>query len=38
MKELEDIFSTPEFKSLSWRKRMIIRLKIALIQAFNYGM
>ena len=38
MKELEDIFDTKEFKSLSWKKRFIIRLKVALIQTFNYGM
>ncbi len=36
--ELEDIFNTKEFKSLSWRKRLVIRLKVALIQTFNYGM
>jgi hypothetical protein len=38
MKELEDIFNTKEFKSLSWKKRMVIRFKVALIQTFNYGM
>jgi hypothetical protein len=34
MKELEDIFNTKEFKSLFWKKRMVI----SLIQTFNYGM
>lgn len=38
MKELEDIFDTKEFKSLPWKKRFIVRLKVALIQTFNYGM
>jgi len=38
MKELEDIFLTEEFKSLPWRKRFIIRLKVAFFQTINYGM
>jgi hypothetical protein len=37
MKELEDIYKTKEFKSLPWRKRIIIRLKIAFFQTINYG-
>ena len=35
MKELEDIFDTKEFKSLSWGQRLWIRLKVALIQTLN---
>lgn len=31
IKELEDIFNTKEFKSLSWRQRMWIRIKVAII-------
>jgi hypothetical protein len=38
MKELEDIFQTDEFKSLPWKKRFLIRLRIALIQTFNCGL
>jgi len=36
MKELEDIFLTKEFKSLPWKKRIIIRLKIAFFQTINF--
>lgn len=35
IKELEDIFNTKEFKSLSWRQRMWIRLKVAFIQTLG---
>ena len=35
MKELEDIFLTKEFKSLPWRKRFIIKLKVAFHQFVN---
>ena len=35
MKELEDIYKTKEFKSLPWRKRIIIRLKVAIYQFLN---
>jgi hypothetical protein len=31
IKELEDIFLTKEFKSLSWRQRLWIRIKVAII-------
>lgn len=33
--ELEDIFSTDEFKSLSWRQRTWIRIKVSIIQTFS---
>ena len=29
MCEIEDIFKTKEFRELSWRKRFMIRLKVA---------
>lgn len=29
MEQLEDIFNTKEFKALSWKQRMIIRIKVA---------
>ena len=35
MKELEDIFRTDEFKSLSWGQRFWIRLKVAFIQSIS---
>ena len=35
MEELEDIYKTKEFKSLSWRQRMWIRLKVAFIQTLS---
>jgi hypothetical protein len=35
IKELEDIFNTKEFKSLSWGKRLVIRLKVAFIQTIS---
>jgi hypothetical protein len=35
MNQLEDIFTTEEFKSLSWKKRVWIRVQVALIQTFN---
>lgn len=35
MKELEDIFDTKEFKSLSWGQRLWIRLKVAFIQTIT---
>lgn len=35
MKELEDIFSTEEFKALPWKKRAWIRFKIAFIQTIS---
>ncbi len=35
MQELEDIFSTPEFKSLPLGKRIWIRLKVAFIQTIS---
>jgi len=28
---LEDIFKTKEFKQLNWRKRLLVRIKVALI-------
>ena len=31
MQDLEDIFKTEEFKSLSWGKRIRIRIYVALI-------
>ena len=31
IKELEDIFLTKEFKSLSWRQRLWVRIKVAII-------
>lgn len=36
MKELEDIFYTEEFKKLSWRERVWIRIKVAFIQTISY--
>jgi len=36
MKELEDIFDTKEFKSLSWRERVWIRLKVAFITLIQF--
>jgi len=36
MKELEDIFETKEFKSLSKLQRLWIRIKVAFIQTLNY--
>lgn len=35
-KELEDIFNTEEFKSLSTWKRFKLRLKIAFFQSISY--
>ena len=35
MEELEDIFKTKEFKALPWKKRFIVRLKVALITMFE---
>ena len=32
MKELEDIYKTEEFKLLSWKQRLWIRIKVAFIQ------
>ena len=29
MKQLEDIFETKEFKELSWKKRLWIRIQVA---------
>lgn len=31
MNELEDIFQTEEFKSLNWKKRLWVRIKVAII-------
>jgi len=31
IKELEDIFLTKEFKALSWKQRLWIRIKVAII-------
>jgi len=31
MNELEDIFTTKEFKSLPWKQRLLIRIKVAII-------
>jgi len=31
MTELEDIFKTEKFKSLNWKQRMWIRVKVAII-------
>jgi len=36
MKELEDIFNTEEFKSLSFLKKIWIRLKVAFVTLFTY--
>jgi hypothetical protein len=33
--EIEDIFLTDEFKSLSWSKRLWIRIKVAFIVTIN---
>jgi hypothetical protein len=33
--EIEDIFLTDEFKSLSWSKRLWIRVKVAFIVTIN---
>jgi hypothetical protein len=33
--ELEEIFNTPEFKSLNWMRRVWIRIQVALIQTIN---
>jgi len=30
IKELEDIFLTKEFRALSWRQRLWIRIKVAI--------
>jgi len=35
MKELEDIFTTEEFKSLPYWNKIWIRIKIALIQTLS---
>ena len=35
MEELEDIFRTDEFKSLPWKQRFWIRLKVAFAQSIN---
>jgi hypothetical protein len=35
MEELEDIYKTEEFKSLSWRQRLWIRIKVAFIQTIT---
>lgn len=35
MNELEDIFSTEEFKKLPWKKRAWIRIQIAFIQTIK---
>ena len=35
MNELEDIFSTDEFKALPWRKRAWLRFRIAFIQTIS---
>ena len=35
IKELEDIFLTEEFKSLSMMQRLWIRIKVALIQTIS---
>lgn len=31
MTELEDIFKTEEFKSLNWKQKLWIRIKVAVI-------
>ena len=31
MNELEDIFKTEEFKSLNWKQKLWIRIKVAII-------
>lgn len=33
--ELEDIFHTKEFKALSWKQKLWIRIKIAIIGTFT---
>ena len=33
--ELEDIFLTDEFKTLPWKKRFYIRIKVAFIQTLR---
>ncbi len=33
--ELEDMFNTEEFKSLSWKSRVWIRIKVAFIQTLR---
>lgn len=30
MKQLEDIFQTKEFKALNWKKRLWIRIQVAI--------
>lgn len=35
MKELEDIYKTEEFKSLSWKQRLWIRIKVTFIQTIT---
>lgn len=34
--ELEDIFKTEEFKSLPWKHRVWLRIKVAFIQSISY--
>jgi len=34
-KEIEDIFLTKEFKSLTWSKRLWIRIKVAFFVTIN---
>ncbi len=35
MEELKDIYKTEEFKSLSWKQRLWIRIKVAFIQTIT---
>jgi hypothetical protein len=35
MDQLEDIFNTKEFKNLSWKKRVWMRIQIAFIQTIK---
>ena len=36
MNQIEDIFLTPEFKSLPFRKKLWIRIKVAFITFISY--
>lgn len=36
IKELEDIFKTKEFKALSWKQKLWIRIKVAIIGTLNF--
>lgn len=37
MKETEDLFQTKEFKTLSWRRRMWIRIVVAFWETISMG-